>query len=172
MNSETEQLTPAPVIEAPNPPDADESSEIKPRDLAVRYLTNPKAKLSGRVRRRFKALLDKPSPYVPQEAKPWNEKADRTLKALPLHRLIRRMKSYARHSAHCAHLLKQLDPQSRFRAPIEARSTFFACLFRKANEERMARAQRCSLSPSRCSLPLKVQKRLAAQKNLTVAVIE
>jgi hypothetical protein len=142
-----------------NTTEINEQDERTPYQLAIDNLSNPKQKLSGRMRRKFQQTRVKVSPYVFSEKKDWEEKLKKNLLALPLHRLIRRLKSYARHSATCVHLLKRLDPQSRFRPPIEQRGMFWAQCFQFANNERIARAQRCKI-PQRSSIPHKVQKKL------------
>lgn len=145
-----------------NPPTntIDETDDRTPYHVATDYLTNPKAKLSSRMRRKFQTTRAKTSPYASAEKKDWQEKLSKKLAEISIHRLVRRMKSYARQSATCVHLLRRMDPESNFAVPIKKRGIFWAICFQLANSERLARAQKCII-PKRSSLPLKVQKRLA-----------
>lgn len=98
-------------------------SEPVPRQIATKILTNPKYKVSGKIRRK---LTLRRGVVVEVERKVATHPAVKLalqLTKLPLSTLYRRLKQSARRAATCKNILSELSKDSQFAPPIIAQQT-------------------------------------------------
>jgi hypothetical protein len=117
------------------------TNTLDPQIFYTNLLTDPKRKMSARWRRtawrtREKAFLSTQQPK--DSAKKLAEK----VLTLPAGRLVKFLKQSARKAATAKYLLVKLDPDSRFRGPLEHEQSFQLAAFACAKKEYNFRAGR------------------------------
>lgn len=111
-------------------------SEAAPSTL-VRILTSPKQKLNGRTRRRIQnsrgSIVRRPLCLTISH--PAEVKVTLKLQALPLLKLIRRLKQSARRASTCGNLLRDIHPKSKYIPGLQAEQTHQLSLCRQIAAE-------------------------------------
>ncbi|NOS67796.1 MAG: hypothetical protein HOO67_05545 [Candidatus Peribacteraceae bacterium] len=111
-----------------------------PRDVASRVLTDPKAKLTGKQRRRFARSFA--TVVIPPDMKKARDIAVKVcikLGSLPLVGVTRLIKKSATRAASLKYMLEKLDPASKFRAPLQAQQDHFLAVLKQAQAEYLVR---------------------------------